>query len=67
MGNLMSVDQLAEYLQVHRNTVFNLMRRDRMPAVKLGSVYRFRKSEIDAWIDSKPQVLTPDPNRRPYE
>lgn len=52
MENLMNVDQVAEYMQVHRNTVLNFLKRDGMPAFKLGSVYRFRKSEIDAWIDS---------------
>ena len=67
MENLMNVDQVAEYMQVHRNTVFNFLKRDGMPAFKLGSVYRFRKSELDAWIDSKYQVETPDPNKRAYE
>ena len=67
MENLMNVDQVAEYMQVHRNTVLNFLKRDGMPAFKLGSVYRFRKSEIDAWIDSKYQVETPDPNKRAYE
>ena len=54
MGNeeLMTTKQVADYLQLHIITVYQWSREGKLPTLRLGKTIRFRKSEIDAWIDS---------------
>ena len=56
-GNLgdrwLSVDDIASYLGVKRDTVYKWVDRQNMPAHKVGRLWKFRKDEIDEWILSK--------------
>lgn len=45
-----SVDEIANYLGVKRDTVYKWIVRKSMPAHKLGRLWKFRKSEIDEWV-----------------
>jgi len=45
-----SVDEIAEYLGVKRDTVYKWIGRKRLPAHKLGRLWKFRKSEVDEWV-----------------
>jgi excisionase family DNA binding protein len=48
----LSVDELAGYLGVKRDTVYKWITRRRMPAHKVGRLWKFRKEEIDTWVRS---------------
>lgn len=50
---LWTAAQVADYLQVAERSVTNWVKAGRIPVVKVGDLNRFRKSEIDAWLDSK--------------
>jgi excisionase family DNA binding protein len=56
-GNLgdrwLSVDEIASYLGVKRDTIYKWIGRQNMPAHKVGRLWKFRKGEIDQWILSK--------------
>lgn len=45
-----SVDEIAEYLGIKRDTVYKWIGRKRMPAHKLGRLWKFKKDEIDEWV-----------------
>ena len=49
---LMTSKEVAEYLQIDRQTVVKLAVEGRLPGTKLLRVWRFRKSDIDAMIDA---------------
>ena len=49
----LSVDEIAAYLGVKRDTVYKWIVRTSMPAHKVGRLWKFRKSEVDAWVCSK--------------
>lgn len=51
MPDLFNPKQLAEYLQLSQRTVYRLLERGDIPAVKVGGQWRFRKSAIDEWLD----------------
>lgn len=51
MPDLLSPKQLAEYLQLSQRTVYRLLERGALPAVKVGGQWRFRKQTVDAWLD----------------
>ena len=46
----LSVDELAGYLGIKRDTVYKWITRRSMPAHKLGRLWKFRKEEVDAWV-----------------
>ncbi|MBI2477833.1 MAG: helix-turn-helix domain-containing protein [Planctomycetia bacterium] len=46
----LSVDEIAEYLGVKRYTIYKWIERKNMPAHKVGSLWKFKKDEIDDWV-----------------
>ncbi len=50
---LMTVEQMAEYLQVDEYTVYVWARKGEIPAFKVGRFWRFRKEDIDEWLESR--------------
>jgi PTS system nitrogen regulatory IIA component len=51
--SLMSVKELAAYLQVDMSTIYLWSQRGQIPAMKVGNMWRYRRSEIDTWLESR--------------
>lgn len=51
---LMTVKDLADYLNVHPSTIYRLLRQGKLPAFKIGSDWRFRRLDIERWIRDQP-------------
>jgi excisionase family DNA binding protein len=49
----MSLDDVAAYLGIKRDTAYKWIKRKKMPAHKVGRLWKFRQSEIDEWLQSK--------------
>lgn len=45
-GNLLTLEELAVFLKVSRDTVYRMAQRGKIPAVKVGSQWRFARSEV---------------------
>jgi len=43
--------EVLEYLQVNLRTVYRLLKAGKIPAVRIGRQWRFRKSDLDAWLE----------------
>lgn len=43
---------VAEYLNINRQTVFAWIAQKNLPAVRAGKSWRFKLSEVDAWLRS---------------
>ena len=50
MNKVLTVDELAQYLRVHRSTIYRLLRKNQLPAFKIGSDWRFNLDSVDKWI-----------------
>ncbi len=50
MTKLMTVEEVAGYLRVTEKTVYRLLRRGRIPAAKVGHLWRFDQDSIDEWL-----------------
>jgi PTS system nitrogen regulatory IIA component len=50
---LMSVKDLADYLQVDMSTLYLWSQRGQIPAMKVGRMWRYRRSEIDTWLNER--------------
>ena len=46
-----TVEELADMLNVSHRTVQRLVRRKELPAIRIGRQWRFRKEWIDEWLD----------------
>ena len=52
-SGLMTIEDLASYLKVTRRTIYEWLKNNKIPAVKLVGQWRFRKDRIDAWIEEQ--------------
>jgi excisionase family DNA binding protein len=48
--NLLTTDQVAEYLNVDKFTVYRLIIQKRIPAFKVGNQWRYKQKLIDDWL-----------------
>ncbi|MGH9386856.1 MAG: response regulator [Vicinamibacterales bacterium] len=49
----LTTEEILEYLQVNLRTVYRLIKAGKIPAVRVGRQWRFRKRDIDAWLDTQ--------------
>jgi len=55
VNELMTIGDLSDYLKVTRRTIYEWLKRHKIPAIKLVGQWRFRRDKIDAWIDKSSQ------------
>ena len=48
----LSVDEIAAYLGVKRDTVYRWIAKRRMPTHRMGRFWKFRKEAVDEWVRS---------------
>lgn len=49
---VLTVEQAAEYLQIHKVTIYRYIRSGTLPAAKLGKVYRIFRRDLEALVDA---------------
>ena len=50
---ILTIDEVAKYLRVSERTVYDWAQRGEIPSGKIGTVWRFKKSEIENWVNDK--------------
>ena len=50
MTQLMTLQEVADYLRVTAKTIYRLLRRGKIPATKVGNQWRFDKTLVDEWL-----------------
>ncbi len=51
--NYISIDEAAEYLGIKTVTLRNWIKREKsLPAHKIGKLWKFKRSELDDWVQS---------------
>ncbi|MCG8431658.1 MAG: helix-turn-helix domain-containing protein [Candidatus Omnitrophica bacterium] len=53
MARLMNVDELAHYLKLKQQTIYNWLHQGKLSGIKVGGVWRFDRREIDSWLKSR--------------
>ena len=51
--DVMTIDELAEYLQVSKSSLYKLAQDGQVPGQKVGKHWRFRKEAVDRWLDER--------------
>jgi nitrogen PTS system EIIA component len=52
-SNLMTIEDLADYLKVTRRTIYDWLKHNKIPALKLVGQWRFKKDKIDDWLEGQ--------------
>jgi excisionase family DNA binding protein len=61
----LSLEEIATYLGIKRDTVYKWINRKNMPAHKVGSLWKFRREEVDEWVRSgESRTTTESPKPR---
>ena len=58
-GEILTLDELHTYLKIPKPTLYLLAQNSRMPAAKVGRHWRFRKSDIDEWLNAQKWAAKP--------
>ncbi|NLX37153.1 MAG: helix-turn-helix domain-containing protein [Chloroflexi bacterium] len=56
---LMNVKQVAQYLQLKESTIYSWAQDGKIPAIKIGRTWRFRRSDLDGWLEQHQQSGEP--------
>lgn len=53
MAKLIDVDELADYLRLKKQTIYNWLHEGKLSGIKMGGVWRFDRREVDSWLKSR--------------
>ncbi len=48
---LLTVKQVAQYLQLKESTIYSWAQDGKIPAIKIGRTWRFRRADLDDWLE----------------
>lgn len=63
----LTTSEVLDYLQVNLRTVYRLIKAGKIPAIRVGRQWRFRKRDLDSWLEdqrasgSRPVLTGPPP------
>ncbi len=50
---IMTIEEVAEYLRVSERTVYDWAKKGQLPCGKLGTTWRFKRSDIEGWVNQQ--------------
>jgi excisionase family DNA binding protein len=53
---LLNVKQVAQYLQLKESTIYSWAQDGKIPAIKIGRTWRFRRADLDDWLEQHLQA-----------
>jgi PTS system nitrogen regulatory IIA component len=53
MDDILTLEEVANYLRVSDKIVYEWAQKGEIPAGKIGTVWRFRKSDIEQWVEER--------------
>ncbi|MBI5151924.1 helix-turn-helix domain-containing protein [Candidatus Peregrinibacteria bacterium] len=57
--NFLTTEQVAKSLQVHPFTVLKLIKAKKIPAIKIGKMYRIRESDLNKFLEASAKEVRP--------
>ena len=60
MDKWLTLEQIAKYLQISESSIYKMAQGGKIPAYKVGRQWRFRKEEIDAWVERRKVIKKKD-------
>ncbi|HTZ10931.1 MAG TPA: helix-turn-helix domain-containing protein [Candidatus Margulisiibacteriota bacterium] len=57
MSRLMDIDELADYLRLQKQTIYNWLHQGKIAGIKVGGVWRFDRRDVDNWLKSRRRLI----------
>ena len=51
--DILTIEEVAKYLRVSERTVYDWAQKGEIPAGKIGTVWRFKKQEVENWVNAR--------------
>ncbi|MDR1419226.1 MAG: PTS sugar transporter subunit IIA [Treponema sp.] len=51
--DILTIEEVAKYLRVSERTVYDWAQKGEIPSGKIGTVWRFKKSDIETWVNDR--------------
>ena len=66
-NEMMNIEEVANYLKMSERAIYEWVKNNKIAAFKLGNTWRFKKNEIDGWMESNRTGPSPStfPNANP--
>lgn len=52
MDELLTLEELAEYLKISKHTLYKMVEKGKLPALKIANQWRFKKKKIEEWLEA---------------
>lgn len=62
-SDIMTMKEVAEYLKINEKTAYRLASEGKLPGFKVGGSWRFKKSDIEIWIEEQSRELNEKANK----
>ena len=53
MAQLMNIEELAAYLKLEKQTIYNWLHEKKITGIKIGHLWRFDKDAIEKWLKAQ--------------
>jgi excisionase family DNA binding protein len=53
----LTTEEVLDYLKVNPRTIYRLIRTGELPAVRIGRLWRFKRTDVDDWLERQRAVL----------
>lgn len=50
MDTIMTIDEVARFMRLHRTTIYRLLRTNDIPAFRVGKTWRFSLKAVEEWM-----------------
>jgi excisionase family DNA binding protein len=53
MEELLTINELSRFLKISKPTLYKMVEKGKIPALKIANQWRFKKEDINAWIEKQ--------------
>ena len=62
--DILTIEEVAKYLRVSERTVYDWAQKGEIPSGKIGTVWRFKKEDIEKWVNERLSSNTKSPQQQ---
>jgi len=60
----MTLEEVADFLRLSKDTVYRMANTGKIPASKVGNQWRFRKGDVEQWIEENKNIRSNEPPKK---
>jgi excisionase family DNA binding protein len=57
-NEIMTIRDISLYLKINEKTIYKLAKKNLLPGIKVGGMYRFKKEAVDSWLMDSGKKIT---------